>query len=155
MTTLTVYDPPMCCSSGVCGPEVDPKLVQFASDVDWLKGLGVDVQRFSLSREPERFVANPAVKVILDESGGDDLPAIMTGDDLIASGYYPSRDELVAMLGIKPETMTDITPSVDAADSGKAPGASGCCGGKKSTTEQSSGCCGGQKSTIEQSSCCG
>jgi len=36
MTTVTVYDPPMCCSTGVCGPEVDPKLAQFAGDLDAL-----------------------------------------------------------------------------------------------------------------------
>jgi hypothetical protein len=34
MTTVTVYDPPMCCSTGVCGLQVDPKLAQFAGDLD-------------------------------------------------------------------------------------------------------------------------
>jgi hypothetical protein len=29
---LDVFDPAMCCSTGVCGPEVDPQLVQFAAD---------------------------------------------------------------------------------------------------------------------------
>jgi hypothetical protein len=36
MTKLEVYDPAMCCSTGVCGPEVDPALVTFAADLKWV-----------------------------------------------------------------------------------------------------------------------
>jgi AhpD family alkylhydroperoxidase len=105
MTTVTVYDPRMCCSTGVCGPEIDPKLVQFAGDLDWLKSRGVEVRRFNLAQEPGRFVENAAVKALLDRSGGDDLPAIVVGDELVASARYPGRDELAAMAGVraKPE----------------------------------------------------
>jgi AhpD family alkylhydroperoxidase len=100
MTTITVYDPPMCCSTGVCGPEVDPKLAQFAGDLDWLKAQGVEVQRINLAQEPGRFVENAAVKAVLDRSGGDELPAIVVGDSLVATGRYPDRNELSAMAGI-------------------------------------------------------
>ena len=101
MTTVTVYDPPMCCSTGVCGPEVDPKLAQFAGDLDWLKAQGVEVRRINLAQEPGRFVENATVKAVLDRSGGDELPAILVGDELIASGRYPSRDELATLAGLK------------------------------------------------------
>lgn len=101
MPTITVFDPPMCCSTGVCGPEVDPKLVAFASDLDWLKSKGVEVQRVNLSQEPDRFVANPVVREILQRSGGDELPAIFVGDELMVSGGYPSRDELATRAGVK------------------------------------------------------
>jgi AhpD family alkylhydroperoxidase len=104
MTTVTVYDPPMCCSSGVCGPEIDPKLVQFAGDLDWLKSLGVEIKRHNLAQEPARFVDHAAVKAILDRTGGDDLPAIVVGDVLVVSGRYPARDELAAMAGLGTET---------------------------------------------------
>lgn len=103
MTTVTVYDPPMCCPTGVCGPAVDAKLAQFAGDLDWLKAQGVEVRRFNLAHEPGVFVENAAVKALLDRSGGDDLPAIVIGDRLVASARYPSRDELAAMAGIKAE----------------------------------------------------
>lgn len=100
MTTVTVYDPPMCCSTGICGPEIDPKLAQFAADLDWLKSRGVEVRRFNLAQEPGRFVENAAVKALLDRSGGDELPAIAVGDRLVARARYPSRDELAAMAGV-------------------------------------------------------
>ncbi|MDR2856907.1 MAG: arsenite efflux transporter metallochaperone ArsD [Novosphingobium sp.] len=101
MTTITVYDPPMCCSTGVCGPEVDPALAQFAGDLDWLKGQGVEVRRFNLSQEPASFAENAEVKAILDQSGGDDLPAILVDGKLVAHGRYPARPELAAWAGVK------------------------------------------------------
>jgi hypothetical protein len=47
--TIRVFDPAMCCSTGVCGPSVDPDLARFAADVDWLQKQGVKVERFNLS----------------------------------------------------------------------------------------------------------
>jgi AhpD family alkylhydroperoxidase len=107
MTTVTVYDPPMCCSTGVCGPDVDPKLAQFAGDLDWLKAQGIEVRRYNLSNEPGRFVENAEVKALLDRSDGDDLPAILVGDELVASARHPDRDELAALAGVagKPEAI--------------------------------------------------
>jgi AhpD family alkylhydroperoxidase len=101
MTTLTVYDPPMCCSTGICGPDIDPNLAQFAGDLDWLKSQGVEVRRFNLAQEPASFVANAEVKAILDRSGGDELPAILVGGALVAHGRYPGRDELRSLVGLQ------------------------------------------------------
>jgi len=100
MKNLTIYDPPLCCSTGVCGPSIDPNLVRFASDLEWLKTQGVAVRRYNLAQEPERFVENGAVKAVLDRSGGDELPAILAGETLVSSGRFPSRDELSAMAGL-------------------------------------------------------
>lgn len=138
MTTITIYDPPMCCSTGVCSTEVDPKLAQFAGDIDWLKTQGAEVTRFNLAQEPGRFVESRAVKIILDRSGGDELPAILVGDKLVSSGHYPSRDELTAMAGLKvmpPHTeMTARTsePFTPRTDEPRV-ASNACCGGTKST----------------------
>jgi hypothetical protein len=132
MTTVTVYDPPMCCSTGVCGPEIDPKLAQFAGDLDWLKNCGVEVRRFNLAQEPGRFVENAAVKALLDRSGGDDLPAIVVGDKLVANARYPGRDELAAMVGF-----ADRMTGAEAPEAAKR----FCCGGAKAGQEKSSSCC--------------
>lgn len=45
---LEVYDPPMCCPSGVCGPFVDPALMQFTADIEWLQRQGIAVERYNL-----------------------------------------------------------------------------------------------------------
>jgi AhpD family alkylhydroperoxidase len=100
-TTITVFDPPMCCSTGVCGPEVDPALAQFAGDLDWLKNQGVMVRRLNLAQEPASFAENAEVKAILDRSGSDELPAILAGGKLVARGRYPTRRELAEWAGLK------------------------------------------------------
>jgi len=103
MTRLTVFDPAMCCASGVCGPEVDPKLVQFAADLDWLKSRGVKMRRVNLSQEPVLFAENEAVKALLEKAGTAALPAILVGDELVSSGTYPSRGELAELVGVGAE----------------------------------------------------
>lgn len=110
MQTITVYDPPMCCSTGVCGPEVDPKLAQFAGDLAYLKEQGVRVERINLAQEPARFIENAAVQEILNRSGGDDLPAIVVGNTLVANGRYPGREELASFVGLSPKpTALDLS----------------------------------------------
>lgn len=114
--TLQVFDPAMCCSTGVCGPNVDTTLVQFAADLDWLKSQGVIVQRHNLSQNPAAFVENEAVKSALTEKGEAALPAILLNGKVAVTGRYPDRRELAALLKLK------ATPT-------PVPTKSSCCGG--------------------------
>lgn len=91
---LHVFDPAMCCSTGVCGPDVDPKLVQFAADLDWLKAEGIIVQRHNLAQNPAAFVENEAVKTALTEKGEAALPLLLLNGNVAAAGRYPGRNEL-------------------------------------------------------------
>ena len=68
---IQVLDPPMCCSTGVCGPAVDPELVRFAADLDWLKRQGVEVERHNLSQQPAAFSGNDVVNAALSKDGND------------------------------------------------------------------------------------
>jgi len=99
-TVLKVYDPPMCCSTGVCGPEVDPALARFAADLDWLERQGVAVERYNPSQEPGAFVTNPAVRRALQERGNGCLPLVLWGQETVASGKYPLRAELERLVAI-------------------------------------------------------
>ena len=101
LKTVQVYDPPMCCSTGVCGLEVDLKLVQFTADLDWLKPQGVIVQRHSLSQNPAAFVENELVRAKLTETGETALPIILVNGMVAATGAYPGRGELAGWLGVK------------------------------------------------------
>ena len=40
MKKVQVFDPALCCSSGVCGTDVDQALGHFSADVDWAKQNG-------------------------------------------------------------------------------------------------------------------
>jgi len=133
MTTVTVYDPAMCCSTGICGAEVDQKLVDFAADLDWLKSQGVGVNRINLSQEPAEFAANDTVKTVLQDAGIAGLPVILINDKMQSSGCYPGRAELAGMAG--------VTLTIDAAEPVIQSQSSGCCGGAGKPEETSSGCC--------------
>ncbi len=62
MAKMQVFDPAMCCSTGVCGPSVDPALTRFAADLDWMKSKGAEVERFNLAQQVAAFTANEKVK---------------------------------------------------------------------------------------------
>jgi hypothetical protein len=110
MKRLEVYDPPMCCSTGVCGPKVDPKLVRFAADLHWLANQKVAVERHNLAQEPRAFAANPVVKKALEDHGTDSLPLILLDGSIVSQGQYPSRDELARLTGVEPGGTSESNP---------------------------------------------
>jgi len=112
MKNITIYDPAMCCASGVCGPEVDPKLVQFAADLKWLQERGVTVARHSLSQNPAAFVENEAVKAALSAKGEAALPLVFADEQVLASGTYPTRSELAQAAGLAETVPSFFTPAV-------------------------------------------
>lgn len=132
MTDITVYDPAMCCSTGICGAEVDQQLVTFAADLDWLKSKGVAVTRINLSQEPAKFAENNTIKTVLETSGVAGLPVVIIGGEMHSSARYPEREELAKFTGV------DYVPEVKAlaTDSAKS-----CCGASASPKENASGCC--------------
>jgi len=100
MAKLSVFDPPMCCSTGVCGPSVDPVLPRFAADLDWLKRQGIDVERYNLAQQPAAFAVNPVVTGALREFGNDGLPLVLVDGQVASRGRYPERAELARFVGL-------------------------------------------------------
>lgn len=130
MPTVRVFDPPMCCSTGVCGPSVDPELARFTADLDWLKKQGVQVERYNLSQQPGAFAANAVVNEALRTRGNGVLPMVLVDERVAVEGAYPSRQTLAAVAGV-------VVRSLEA-----APAATSCCGPKAGGTNKSgSSCC--------------
>jgi len=98
MIRIEVFDPPMCCSTGVCGPDVDPVLPRFAADLEWLRQQGVRVTRYNMSQQPAAFAENEAVKKALQDQGNACLPLVLMGAEVISSGEHPDRETLAAMI---------------------------------------------------------
>ncbi len=90
----------MCCDSGVCGPEVDPRLVQFAADLQWLGAQGVTVARYNLAQEPAAFVENATVKKLMGMWGATCFPLVLHDQQVLVRGRYPTRSELASKLGL-------------------------------------------------------
>lgn len=117
MVTIQVFDPALCCSSGVCGVDIDATLVGFAADVDWARQNGAPVERFNLAQQPLAFAENPTVKAFLERSGAEALPLILVDGEVALAGRYPSRAELARWAGIA------------AVSAPQSPG--GCCSGSR------------------------
>jgi AhpD family alkylhydroperoxidase len=101
--SLQVYDPAMCCSTGVCGPAVDPRLPRFAADLEWLAEKGVSVERFNLAQQPEAFAANGQVKQALEAEGTDCLPIVLVNGVIVGKGAYPEREQLARWTRVQTE----------------------------------------------------
>lgn len=105
MSTITVFDPAMCCSSGVCGPKPDQKLSVFSADLQHLKSIGHSVTRYNLAQEPAAFVSNLTVKALLDANQNEALPIILRDGELISYGNYPNREQLITLVnGSQPQS---------------------------------------------------
>jgi hypothetical protein len=98
MKTVQVYDPPMCCSTGVCGPEIDPDLVNFAAVLSQLGAHGVRVERYNLAQQPMAFAQNLAVKALLATGGTEVLPLIFMNGRVYLQGRYPTPAERPAFI---------------------------------------------------------
>jgi hypothetical protein len=100
MKKIEIYDPAMCCSTGVCGTNVDAKLVQFTSDLAWLKEEGVEVQRFNLGQQPKAFAENILVRDSLAKDGEKCLPLILVDGMVVSRGLYLNREQLADLADV-------------------------------------------------------
>ena len=130
MSRVEIFDPAMCCSTGVCGPGVDPELLRMATIISNLQKAGKDISRHNLSDEPQIYVENKAVNEVLLNEGVDALPITLVDGKVMKKGGYPSNDELMEWTGTSTEELVTIMVKEELS---KAAG--GCCGG------DDNGCC--------------
>ena len=100
MKSLQVYDPPMCCSTGISGTDINPDLVSFGALLTQLGSHGVKVERYNLGQQPMAFVENPTVKLLLEKEGVEGLPLIFWDGEVRMKGRYPDREERSAWLTV-------------------------------------------------------
>lgn len=101
MTAIQVFDPAMCCSSGVCGSDADQTLINFSADVHWAKQQGMQIERFNLSQQPMEFANNKIVNDFLHRAGQAALPLILIDGEIALAGRYPARKELAKWAGLE------------------------------------------------------
>lgn len=122
MGKMAIYDPAMCCSTGVCGPSVDPELLRVATVLNNLKKNGIIVERYGLTSNTRAFMMNSKISTLLRKKGPDALPAIVVDGEIVKTGAYPTNEEFVVWLGVSAEY-------ISAADKSKGCGCGpkGCC----------------------------
>ena len=130
MSKIEVFEPALCCATGVCGEDVDQALVTFSADMDFLRGRGGDIARYNLASEPQAFADNESAKAFLHVSGSAGLPLILVDGVTAMTGRYPDRAQLASWAGLDDATAsTGGELGLTAATASEG----GCCGGAASS----------------------
>lgn len=100
-TTIELFDPPMCCPGGMCGPAIDPALLDISATVLRMKNRhGIIVQRYLLQQHGRKFMQNPEVKKLLQEHGTDALPITVVNGEVVKKDAFPTYEELAELAGV-------------------------------------------------------
>lgn len=108
MKKMIIFDPAMCCPTGVCGPSVDPELLRVSRVINRLKRNNVEVERHNLTNNPQIFIDNREINEILNNEGVDVLPVTMVDGVIVKTKAYPTDDEFIKLLEI-PESYLKLT----------------------------------------------
>lgn len=150
MSVIRVFEPALCCNTGVCGPELDQALVDFTAAVNALKDRGVDIERSNLASDPSLFAQNPVVVNFLQTAGSESLPLTLVDDVTVLTGRHPRLDELERYAGLVHEA-----PAGGCLSAENPVITTGCCGSSQPTSAPAmGGCCGESTATSTDSGCC-
>ncbi|WP_315122371.1 arsenite efflux transporter metallochaperone ArsD [uncultured Clostridium sp.] len=121
MKKMIIFDPAMCCSTGVCGPGVDPELLRVSTVLNNLQNKGIVIERHNLTSNPQAFVDNKVINKLLNTEGVDILPVTIVNGEVVKIKSYPTNEEFCALLEV-PEDYLKLTIK-------KPSGGCGCSGG--------------------------
>ena len=125
MKKMQIFEPAMCCSTGLCGVSVDAELLRISTIQNTLKNNGVQVGRFNLTNAPQEFVTNKIVNDFIREKGVDGLPVITVEGNIAITGRYPSNEEFIKLLDVPEYFIGKIAGDAEAEKSNGC----GCSGG--------------------------
>lgn len=129
MKKMRIFEPAMCCPTGLCGVGVDPELLRISTVLDTLKKQGVNVERFNLSSAPAEFITNRVVNAYINAKGAEGLPVIMVDGELVITGRYPTNEEFTKLLSLPEDLLKKQTESVKIKVTKNTSGGCNCKGG--------------------------
>lgn len=95
---VELYDPPMCCPTGLCGPTLDQTLLDLNEMILQLQAEGISVQRYQMMSHPQAFLNNPEVMRLVREQQMEALPITTIYGKVVKYGAYPTLTEIKATL---------------------------------------------------------
>ena len=128
MKKMQIFEPAMCCSTGLCGVGVDPELLRISTVINSLKKNGIEVQRFNLSDSPQEFVDNKVVNEFINKKGVEEFPITVLEGQIVLTGKYPTNEELVKFLDVPMSFLNQARKTYKIKGSTKS-GGCGCGGG--------------------------
>ena len=127
MKTIEIFDPAMCCPTGLCGTTIDPNLMRIAVIVDTLKKKGVNISRHNLKEEPMIYVTNKKVNDLLQSKGVDVLPITLVDEEVAVTGEYPTTRQMAEWSGVNLDFMPIQEEKPKPEEKNKCCGGSDCC----------------------------
>jgi hypothetical protein len=129
MKKMQIFEPAMCCSTGLCGVGVDPELLRISTVLNTLEKSGVQVERFNLSSAPQVFVTNKVVNSYIKDKGVDGLPVTVLDGEIVITGRYPTNEEFTELLGIPAGLIGNHTDAekIEETEAGECDCSGGCC----------------------------
>ena len=111
MKKIEIYDPAMCCSTGVCGPGIDQELLRVSTTINNLEKNGVNIERYNLTNNPQSFIDNKTINEILNKDGVDVLPVTTVDGLVVKTKKYLTNDEFIKLLDV-PESYLNTKEKV-------------------------------------------
>lgn len=109
MKTMSIYEPAMCCETGICGVSVDPELLRISTVFNNLQKNGIIATRFNLNSAPQAFVNNGDINKLINGEGIDALPATVIDGEIVKTKVYPTNEEIAAWLEIPADYLSTAT----------------------------------------------
>jgi hypothetical protein len=99
---VAIFDPPLCCPTGLCGPTLDQTLLDVNELVQTLQAAGVPVERYQIAAHPAIFLQHPDVMRLVRERGMEAFPITVVAGQIVKVGAYPTRAEINERLSPAP-----------------------------------------------------
>jgi len=100
MKKVIIYDPALCCPTGLCGVNIDPELMRIAVVVETLKRKGIIIERYNLRDNPQVYVDNKVINEFLMKEGAEKLPVTTVDGEIVITGSYPTNQQIAEWLGL-------------------------------------------------------
>lgn len=91
---IQIFDPPMCCPTGLCGPTLDQTLLDLNEMILGLQKQGIRVERYQMTTSPQAFLVNSEVMRLVREKQMAALPIVVVHGKIITVGKYPTLAEI-------------------------------------------------------------
>ena len=97
MSNIEIFEAAGCCATS--SVVVSDEAIKWNASAEWAKN-GVDIQRYSLAKNPQQFLNTPVIKEFLNTSGMESLPVTLLDGKLVMAGKLPTREDIARWAGI-------------------------------------------------------
>jgi hypothetical protein len=104
---IEIFEPNLCCSTGVCGPAPDRALINLQELVHQIQQTGTEIRRYAINQQPLAFTSNETIRTYIREKGTHNFPVTLVNGQIVLENRYPSLQDLQPYV----PSLKDLKPS--------------------------------------------